>query len=78
MPTIKLIGPYRLFFWASDRNEPPHVHVERDGHTAKFWLNPVRLQTAGGFRAAEINRLYRLVQEQEDECLRKWNEYFPG
>ena len=32
MPTIKLIGPYRLFFWASDRNEPPHVHVERGPH----------------------------------------------
>ena len=35
-PTIKLIGPYRLFFWASDRNEPPHFHVERDDRTAKF------------------------------------------
>ena len=78
MPTIILVGRYRLFFWASDRNEPPHVHVERDDHTAKFWLNPVRLQSAGGFRSAEINRIYRLVQEKEAERLRKWNEYFPG
>ena len=78
MPTIILVGPYRLFFWASDRNEPPHVHVERDDHTAKFWLNPVRLQSTGGFRSAEINRIYRLVQEKEAERLRKWNEYFPG
>lgn len=78
MPTIILVGPYRLFFWASDRNEPPHVHVERDDHTAKFWPNPVRLQSAGGFRSAEINRIYRLVQEKEAERLRKWNEYFPG
>jgi len=78
MPTIMVVGPYRLFFWASDRNEPPHVHVERDDRVAKFWLNPVRLQSNGGFRSAEINRIFRLVQEREADCLRKWNEYFPG
>lgn len=77
MPTIFSIGPYRFFFWASDRNEPPHVHVERDDRIAKFWLDPVRMQNNGGFRSAEINRIFRLVQEQEEHCLRKWYEYFP-
>lgn len=77
MPTILIVGPYRLFFWASDRNEPPHVHVERDDRIAKFWLSPVRLQNNGGFPSAEINRIFRLVQEREEDCLRKWNEYFP-
>jgi len=77
MPTIFFIGPYRFFFWASDQDEPPHVHVERDERIAKFWLNPVRLQNSGGFRSAEINRLFRLVQEREEECLRRWYEYFP-
>ena len=28
MPTALKIGPYRLFFYAGDREEPPHVHVE--------------------------------------------------
>ena len=51
MPTIMVAGPYRLFFWASDRNEPAHVHVERDDRLARFWLNPVRLQSNGGFRS---------------------------
>ena len=30
MPTILREGPYRFFFYASDREEPLHVHVERD------------------------------------------------
>lgn len=30
MPTIVRIGPYRFFFYASDREEPMHVHVERN------------------------------------------------
>jgi hypothetical protein len=47
------IGPYRLFFYSSDRDEPPHVHVEREHNVVKFWLEPVRLHHAVGFRAVE-------------------------
>jgi hypothetical protein len=46
MPTIFADGPYRFFFYPSDREEPRHVHVERDDKVAKFWLDPVRLQKA--------------------------------
>ena len=76
MPTILRVGPYRLFFYASDRNEPPHVHVERDDCAAKFWLDPVRLQRAIGFRAAELRQLERLVEEQQPRLLEAWYEYF--
>ena len=30
MPTVIRSGPYRFFFYAGDRDESPHVHVERD------------------------------------------------
>jgi len=54
MPTVLRRGPYRFFFYSSDRAEPPHVHVERDENLAKFWLDPVRLHESGGFRGAEL------------------------
>ncbi|MGB0387181.1 MAG: DUF4160 domain-containing protein [Ardenticatenaceae bacterium] len=54
MPTVQRIGPYRFFFYASDRNEPPHIHIRRDRNTAKFWLNPVRLANSGGFNRKEL------------------------
>ena len=41
MPTILRVGAYRFFFYASDRAEPVHVHVEGADGTAKFWLDPV-------------------------------------
>ena len=44
MPTILRVGPYRFFFYAGDRDEPPHIHIESDENVAKFWLDPVRLQ----------------------------------
>jgi hypothetical protein len=69
-------GPYRLFFYSSDGDEPPHVHVERDEKTAKFWLGPVRLQGSGGFNRAEVRRIQRLVEERREEVLRSWDAYF--
>ena len=46
MPTVLRSGPYRLFFYAGDRDEPPHVHVERVDRIAKFWLDPIGLMEA--------------------------------
>ena len=57
MPTVLRDGPYRFFFYAGDRNEPLHVHVERDENVAKYWLDPVRLHSSGGFGRDEINRI---------------------
>jgi hypothetical protein len=76
MPTILYIGPYRFFFYSSDSTEPPHIHVERDDNKGKFWLNPVRLQSSGGFSRKEINQIQRLVEENQADFLRRWNEYF--
>ena len=76
MPTVLRIGAYRFFFYAGDRNEPPHVHVEREKHKAKFWLDPVRLAQSGGFRSHELGRLQRLVERNQRELLESWDEYF--
>ena len=76
MPTVLRIGSYRFFFYAGDYDEPPHVHVERDENLAKFWLDPVRLQRSGGFNRPEINRIRKLVQDNQEQLLRSWDEYF--
>ncbi len=76
MPTVLRVGPYRFFFFAGDRLEPPHVHIERESDRAKVWLDPVRLQDSGGFRRTEINRIVDMVRENELRLLRAWNEYF--
>jgi len=76
MPTIKHIGPYRIFFYAGDKSEPPHVHVERENKVAKFWIDPVHLQSGGKFRAREIKRIQRIVMEHQKEFLEAWNDYF--
>jgi len=76
MPTVAVIGPYRIFFYASDRAEPVHVHVEREDRIAKWWLQPVRLARSGGFSPKELGRIQLLLQEEEASLIEAWNEYF--
>lgn len=76
MPTVLRTGPYRFFFYAGDRDEPQHVHVERDDRIAKFWLDPLRLQRSGGFPRAELRRIERIIKENHSEIVEAWNEYF--
>lgn len=78
MPTVLRVGTYRFFFFAGDREEPQHIHVEVADKLAKFWLNPVRLHSSGGFSAAEIVRLLRLVRQHQGTFLEAWHAYFNG
>ncbi len=78
MPTALRSGPYRIFFYAGDRTEPKHVHIERDDKVAKFWLEPVRLHAGGGFSRAELVRLNALLRANTERLLEAWNAYFNG
>jgi hypothetical protein len=76
MPTVLRQGPYRFFFYSGDRDEPPHVHVEHDVSTAKFWLDPVRLERSRGFSGKELRHIQEIVQDHEAVLLGGWNEFF--
>lgn len=41
-------------------------------------LDPVRLHNSGGFSRTEINRIQKLVEENREELVRSWNDYFNG
>jgi predicted nucleotidyltransferase len=51
-------------------------HVRRDNMAAKFWLEPVALERAGGFSRVELNAIARLVQAHRERFLKGWYEFF--
>ncbi len=76
MPRIAGIsGPYRFFFTSFDCCEPPHVHVERERKTCKFWLEPLDLARSHGFEARELNLIRRIIQEHRSIILEAWHEH---
>lgn len=72
MPTILRIGPYKFYFYSHEPNEPPHIHVDRDNLSAKFWLQAVQLARNIGFSPRELNKLEALVQENQKVLLEEW------
>jgi len=76
MPTVLRVGSYRFYFYSHEPNEPPHVHIDRDNSTAKFWLEPVSLANNIGFNAKELRKLQVIVQGNQEILLENWNGYF--
>jgi hypothetical protein len=67
-----IAGPYRFFFTSFDCSEPPHVHVEREASTCKFWLEPLVLARNHGFTARELTRIRTIVEEHHARIMEAW------
>ena len=75
MPTI-LIDGFKFRFYSSDLHEPPHMHVIKGEHEAKIWLQPIEVAYNRGYNTAELNRVVRLTQQNQDRLLEAWHEHF--
>ncbi len=73
MPTILRAGPYRFYFHSHEPNEPPHVHVDRDELSARFWLEPVGLARNFGFSPKELRRIQIVVGQHQASFLEAWH-----
>jgi hypothetical protein len=50
--------------------------VEREGKIAKFWLDPIRLQSSGGFSRTEIGLMLKIINQHRKKLVEAWHEYF--
>jgi len=75
-PTILRKGPYRFFFYSGDKYEPIHVHVEREMNLAKFWIDPVLLQSSNGFTRNELIKIEKIIKANTEKIKEAWYDYF--
>ena len=54
MPTVLRLHGCRFYFYSHEPNEPPHIHVDRGGSSAKFWLQTVAIARNLGYSAREL------------------------
>jgi len=76
VPRLLAVEGFRFFFFSNERSEPPHVHVERGDGVAKFWLEPVALDSSSGLKTQELRRARILVVEHQTTFREKWRERF--
>ena len=76
MPAVLRIQGFKFYFYANDSSEPPHIHVDKGGATAKLWLSPVRWQESHGFRPAQRRTIETIIWQQHAILEERWNEFF--
>lgn len=79
MPTVFRAGGFRFFFYSNegDPREPVHVHAERGGMEAKFWVRPdARLSYNDGFSAKALRELAALIEANRERIKEAWDEFF--
>ncbi|HKC11459.1 MAG TPA: DUF4160 domain-containing protein [Vicinamibacteria bacterium] len=78
MPTLLRVEGFRFFFYSSERQEPPHVHVEKAEGEAKLWLEPVELVYSYRLTPGELRRVRELIFQHQAAFVERWNEHFRG
>ena len=69
MPVVLRVNGYKFFFYQADvANEPPHVHVSKEGNEAKYWLDPVKVAREGRFRKQPGVSLERMERGEKQTC----------
>jgi hypothetical protein len=78
VPTLLRWRGYRFYFFSNEGQEPPHIHVDQAGRTAKFWLAEVRLARNIGYSNRQIAELSAKITEEQAHFLESWRVYFGG
>lgn len=76
MPTVLRVQGFRFYFWSHEPNEPPHVHVDQGGASAKVWLQPVTLASNAGYPARDPSAILLLVRTHQAALLEAWHGFF--
>lgn len=84
MPTIARFKKIRIYFYASDLGERPHIHVTKKGESqrkgiAKFWLTPeVSLYRRGDLTDKDIVVLERVLRKNRDLLMSRIEDFRNG
>ena len=77
MPTVFELNGYKFFFYSNENNEPIHIHVSKGGAESKYWLSPKLIEVYSyGFKLKERKEIGKMVIENADRIIKKWNEFF--
>jgi len=77
MPTALIVNGYRFYFYAGDKSEPVHVHVEKGDGVGKIWLEPSLMpQYFDRFKAKEKKDILKIVTDNQELLKAKWHEFF--
>ena len=79
MPTVFKENGLRFFFYSHEGNprEPVHIHVERDGSQAKFWVGEtVELAYNRGLDRRDLVFAMMAIRTRRQQIQEAWHGHF--
>jgi hypothetical protein len=76
MPTVFYLKGYRFFFFSNENDEPIHIHVEKAGGSAKYWLEPFEEVYSYGLKAKQRKEIRAIIELRINELKKAWHEHF--
>lgn len=83
MPSLFVIGSYKVFFWSNENNEPIHVHVTKgqpNVNATKVWLTKnggcIVAHNKEHIPNKELNELLEIIQAQYFLICAAWKRHF--
>jgi hypothetical protein len=75
MPTLFILFGIRFYFY-SDEHLPIHIHVKNADGQAKFNVEPEReLVYNKGLKQKDLNLAEKIINENKEIIIARWNEY---
>ena len=82
MPTILFILGWRLFFYANERNEPPHIHCKKGDCECKFWLDVANFEIIEAYLYNLLPRdkreIKKIIYQHFDYIASEWGKFKEG
>lgn len=82
MPTVLFIHGWRFFFYANERNEPPHIHARKGDADCKYWLNidsyEIVEDHAYGMSPAERRAIRKIIYENLEYLVSEYEALHKG
>lgn len=83
LPSLFLIGGYRVFFWSNEAGEPIHVHVCKGApsdSSAKIWLTRrggcIVANSKAKIPRGTLDDLCEIIAAQHELICSKWKAFF--
>lgn len=76
MPVVLRVQGFVVRFFANEGTEPPHIHVDNGGATAKIWLTTGEWAHSHGYSPTQKRTIRHILAEHQTELMERWNEFF--
>ncbi|MBI2433286.1 MAG: DUF4160 domain-containing protein [Candidatus Hydrogenedentes bacterium] len=79
MPTVLTMLGWRFFFYANKNNEPLHIHCQKGGAEAKYWLDVEQFDALEAYAyqmsPTDKRTVRRIIFDHFDYIVEQWNEF---